>query len=233
MATIFAIDTGKNSLVLNPREALSYPFNVGNWTELRIGMLYTMVAGTSFNLVYGPETVVNNSISNRFFYGIKNSSNLDFPGNSGVSFIGLSNLSSAASIACNNADTTFGTFAMKMLTPDLGQTGETTTLTQGNWVATPGSTYGFWGMQYLYNSGNNIISGRRVYDAGGQSNSSLTYLRQRMSALPNPSIYVTGFFSQSGAPAGSGYPLPDAVYFRLPFYSNSFRIANLCVERYA
>jgi hypothetical protein len=233
MATIFAIDTGKNSLVLGPREALSYPFNVGNWSELRIGMLYTMVSASNFNSNYLPETVANNAITSRFFYGIKNSSNTDLPGVSGVSFIGLSNLGSAPSIACNPADISFGTFAMKMITPDLGQTNETTTLPQDNWVAVPGSTYGFWGMQYFYNSGNNIVSGRRINDVGGQSNSSLTYLRQRMSALPNPSIYVTGFFSQNGTPAGSGYSLPDAFYFRMPFYSNSFRIANLCVERYA
>lgn len=235
MSYIYQLSTSKKTLVLEPREALIYPFNITGWTDLRVGMIYTFINGTSPDSNYVQETVLNNAISNRFFFGIKNSSNDILPGNSGASFIGISNLSSNANIACNPTNFTLGPISMRMITPDLGQTGESANITQDpNWVATPGTNYaGFWGMQFLYNPATNVISGRRIYDSLGQTQSSLTYLRQRLSALPNTSVYVTGYFNVSGAPNGSGYSLPDAFYLRSPFYSNSMRVAAICIEKFA
>lgn len=88
MARIEQISNFDNTLFLAPREGLVYPFDFGDWEEIRWGVFYSvyqsgsdMISGTTLN-----ENVLSNSLSDQFYIGLTTGNNVF---QSGRNFIGL------------------------------------------------------------------------------------------------------------------------------------------------
>lgn len=78
MSTVFykqtGVATGRNCLILEPREACVYPFNLGTgWSQLRVGMLFDFCGINGNNSVYSTENIsaqqVASYTSNKAFFG--------------------------------------------------------------------------------------------------------------------------------------------------------------------
>jgi len=84
-------DSGdKKCLVLGTREGLVYPFDVGDWTELRIGMFLSFVGDDgTFNTEVGNRSKQNFSLRDNWFLGLKGTADDKFPTEDGNYFIGL------------------------------------------------------------------------------------------------------------------------------------------------
>jgi hypothetical protein len=93
--------TSDRTVILGTRSALNRPMNLVNssgqpWTEVRLGMFFSIISSTSDNASPVAEelTQVPGSHTNRVTIGLKDSSQI-FPGNPGSSFIGIMTSGSA------------------------------------------------------------------------------------------------------------------------------------------
>lgn len=94
MSTIYQ-KTNKKTLILSPKECLIYPFDLGDWSQIRIGIECYLTASSGFNFTGEPYHVnrsSNTNPENAFFFGIINTGDGTglYPFRSGVTFIGLS-----------------------------------------------------------------------------------------------------------------------------------------------
>ena len=58
----------ENNLLLEPREAFYRPFDFGQWTEVRIGMLFRLVGTSSDSASISTESISANSDSDKILY---------------------------------------------------------------------------------------------------------------------------------------------------------------------
>jgi hypothetical protein len=249
MALIYSkvtTNTPDQSLILNSREALTYPFDVGNYQEIRMGMFFSFVSTGGPNTPYTYETIAPTSVKNRIYIGFKDSSS-NFPTTSGSSFIGFSNILAPQSL---------GIWSTVLDPDDLS----IRTVTSGAYITAGMYSFsGFNGNQV--SSGNSplyisqpmrmptssevsettnfagffatklIISGdtfryNQIYNSSltRYSNTDIGNLRILMSGFMGESINFTGAFT--GAK-------PNSAFIYTPFNSNVIRIHNLCVDRYS
>ncbi len=57
-------------MVLNSKEALLYPFNLGNWSEIRLGMFVGLTSANDTNAQYSNEQLNANASQNSTFIGL-------------------------------------------------------------------------------------------------------------------------------------------------------------------
>ena len=241
MATIFQKTTSlglDNTLVLDSREALLYPFDLGNdWTEIRMGMFVSMTDSSSNNGKYNDEGVNNNSFKNAAYFGLKDSS-LTFPSLVGTSFIGSSTRignNTTISNASNYLDFQGG--SIRFLVNDQISTSNTNLpLYLGtSAIGTGASNFaGFFGFRIRYNESAKIISGSCFSTLNNYvTDTSTTQARVLIGQLPNETANITGYFTSNLTATGSAISRPSAAFVYFPFYLNKFRIHNICVERYS
>lgn len=92
MALAFVIPSGDETVILDTRQMVVYPFTSPNWTDLRLGVYASVTALGNNNQVTGlAETITTTGtpIQDNYFIGLKtNNSNL--PGTAGDAFVGWS-----------------------------------------------------------------------------------------------------------------------------------------------
>lgn len=237
MALIYQKDTEK-TLILSPRESYQRAFDFGlDWTEIRLGMYFSGISAAGDNSASVNETVNINNASDRIAYGIKNSTNTNYPGTADSIFIGA--LSNGSSSQCNGENFY----------------SQPSTLLAGG---------GLYGITQILPGSPNLGAGL-IYPnspAGSTSYCGAAILRIVISnrGLSNQSVVVSSAFTKtisgsdyssaalrtlmnnaSWVAAGSfnwndgsvAYPIPDAFYIRLPFYNNRIRISCMRATRYA
>jgi hypothetical protein len=231
-----------NVLILSPREALYREFNVGQWTELRIGMLYTMVTDTS-DTALPSDQVYYLSDTDRIYFGIK-SSGSNFPGTGNADFIGATTITGSSlyvtttgglsgttnasypyyslflgASSASNAISTLGTFAINA---NLGPF---------SFPFSVGATCGFYGLKYvLENSGSAdqriIVSYKGNASTATSSAALYSTLVNNTSwnAMANNQLYSTASWA-------TGIPLPNTFYAYLPFYKARLRMTAMQIVK--
>jgi hypothetical protein len=264
MATIFerVSVSGHKCLILDPKESLIYPFDFGEWEEIRVGVALSVTNISGFNQPLQDESILNiyqEDYTNNFYLGIK-SNNESYPNINSCSYIGIG--------------------------PRVTYSGEVTDLYARNlgfgcllgyyssdlpsvysWIMPSGAT----GYNYLNNiNGGNLYlppvfnqTGTDTYFCNlfgmnikikdkGTSNQSFSFSIYQTYALedffPFPSLanmrstlttatmgnnIVTGYFTSTYNNTGVPAPIPDAFYISNPFNLNRLRIHNILIEKYA
>lgn len=109
-------------VILNPREALIYPFDLGNWQELGIGIGFSATSVSSNNGLITSEALISNTASNSVWLGllgwtgdIQNFYGLPEPkingtsGNKNVFFLGQTSFGITDGTTTNTASTVYTT----------------------------------------------------------------------------------------------------------------------------
>lgn len=235
----------ENNLLLQPREAFSRSFDFGQWTEIRMGMLFRLVGTASDSASVVHERISVNSYSDRVYIGLK-SSGSNFPGIGGTNFIGIGTVSGSGAITSSNIPA--GNFSLaetSLLTPDsyarvnvTAISGSSTYQNRQTLVgnanayfssSASGSDYNaFYGLKFvLENSGSSSqrfdIKYKFVVNGGTGSSDIHTRLYDGTDWL---SIYHS-WLGSATASWTTGIPLPDSFFVYSPLYNNRLRISAI------
>lgn len=256
MATIYTHitggGTGDNCLILDSKERLIYPFNVGDYSEIRFAMVFSYAPITGSNGVLTSESFAVTSPSQAYYFGLcnYNTGTTAFPGQpGGFDFIG----------ACNNAaapSTIFDTVGSNQIryygggdANNIGyvkscQTGflvngaHPNFGTQSLFAISPNTgVYGetnfssYFGFRFLLNG--NVHSLQSFYNPVSTSGTSNAYLRAAANALTNLGSAITGYYTSGNNSGTNAMVKPNAIYIYNPLLQNRMRIHNILVERYA
>jgi len=229
----------ENNLLLEPREAFYRPFDFGEWTEVRVGMLFRLVstASDSSSIIVEDISLVN-SDSDKIYFGIKDSGN-NMPGVSGTNFIGMASFTGSETRAdpfspSSLLGDSFDANTRLYLTAFSGSSMYKSFLYQSNSEASlafsssaSGSNYnGFYGIKFtLLNSGSANqqvqVTYRRVYTSPVGSSSA---------DLHSQLVNNTGWTNPPGSNTASwttGIPLPNSFFVYSPLYNNRLRMAAI------
>ncbi len=237
MAKIFN-KSNDTSLILSPREAVYRQFNFGQWTELRVGMLFGVVNDTNDSGSATTEEVYRLTDLDRVYFGIKSYGN-EIPGVSNTNFIGVTSATSSYVNILGSRTGTFvnngGLFYYRLY---LGAASASLPLstkaidagvdTGFIYPTTIGSTCGFYGLKYvLQNSGSAnqcVILNYKSTSTAGTSSADLNTL------LTNNTSWNSMYSSDASYSTASwetGIPLPDTFYTHIPSYRNRLRITAI------
>lgn len=81
----------KNCVILDPEEALIYPFGFSDWTKIRVSMMlsYTSSSASNANMdSFGTQSIAASNERQRMFYGVKKLGS-NFPAENNEPFVGL------------------------------------------------------------------------------------------------------------------------------------------------
>ncbi len=112
MATIFEKlpASGEKCLILEPREALVYPFQLGDWTQLRMSAAISFTATNNNNSIIASETIASsNSPYGSMYWGLY-SGNGSLPFSEDSSFVGFGNRTGTSLILGNANDNNAPTY---------------------------------------------------------------------------------------------------------------------------
>jgi len=241
MATIFQKlpASGENCIILEPKESLIYPFEFGNWNEIRITTTFSCTSLSDNNASW----VNNDSVSyvsgqnqtNAFLYGICSSGFI--PERTGT-FIGCGPDGVSRSLIITNfsngiffggVNTYYAGTIFNNIIRSAGSIGAFSFSTQ---VETSGvanyAGYSSIGIK-ISNRGNSNQS-YAVAERGGGSitDVSIPKLRQYSSQILE-SDYLTGVFTSDGV----ALPIPDRLFIYCPLQQNRLRVHSIVIEKYA
>lgn len=239
MALIYQKTVSDKTLILAPREFILRPFDFQAWTEMRFGIYFDGVASSGDNTNSAAETVALSTAADRIAFGIKDSATNDLPGFGAALFLGcvtetggssycsgsaFSNLASVDSAAAGYHETTL-----------VGGTSGQFLGTALNYPATcSGATgyNGFFAMKFVIT---NIGTSSQAVTISAVSTTPIAgtdYSAQALRLAINNAVYGTtrSITWNDGAVART---LPDAIYIRMPFYSNRIRVSAMRAIRYA
>ena len=234
----------ENNLLLEPREAFYRPFDLGQWTDLRIGMLFRFVGTSSDSASATYEILGVNSETDRFYFGIKDSGS-DMPGVSGTKFIGMGTVSGSR-IGSNNSGAGGDTFfesgssiyqriyfsaysGSDFVRPLIDQNTNTSVPFSSS---ASGSSYStFYGLRItLQNSGaaDQRVQLTHKYSFSGLVGTSSADLN---SYLVSPAGWASPYSSGPVATASwaNGMPLPNSFFIYSPFYNSRLRMSAMQV----
>lgn len=244
-----------NCLVLGIREAFYQPFNIGTWTEARMGMYYSFTAapGSSnpdtfnVNSPYVGESMAYTGSPNGLFIGITNSGATTLPlaGNSIYAGISLSaSFVSGSGILADGILKGFPNGSPNLTTLCSSGTGYQILGSFGGLypvspaLSTGTSSYAsFLGLRFVIGNvgqtGQTIDVSASTNQSGIGTNSiSLDSLRAQLLSFPNQSIGTPQYFTTGFSSGGGPLPPPDSMLIYFPLDNNRIRIHNLAIERY-
>ena len=242
-------------LILDPREKFIYPFAVGDYTEIRMGMYFSITPTTGDNgLLVASDLQAKTSPKNALYWGFCNfNTGSLLPLQSGYDFIG------SISKQDQQCGSTFGSTTDSnirlgdqagngqlplFLTDTTGATQFLASLAPSDIVAKcPTSSAGFnayagmAGLQLMF-SGTNLFSFRAFGDNGTYvTNTTLTNLRNDMSTLgtntSSLTTVYTGFFTSGGGNNSNVMMKPNSIMMYFPMLNSKIRLHAIAVERYA
>lgn len=263
MAIIYAKPTTSSPeqcLVLGVREALIYPFDVGDWNEIRIGMYFALCSASSLTDTWSAEIIYNGATNprNNCFIGLKDSGTA-LPQTTGYAYmgwgIGKNHAGLARSVYVYPPNSTVGFFQPGRnpyggAAAVLSYNGTETYKDAPQWLgmtsqtnATGLSTYAaLYVMRFLKATtagGKTVITGQLFFNDNNSSAVApytteglrTTLLNISNNQFNNVGIGPTGYWTDTLSPAGNNLPLPNSVFMYLPFFSNRARIHALVVEK--
>lgn len=241
-------------LILDPRERFIYPFNLGDYSEIRFGMYFSATAATGDNAtVSANDWSTKRSARDSVYIGFCNfNTGLLLPLQTGFDFIGCAALGDqTCGITVQSVSDSYirlgavGNGNGQVFLADT--TGAVTTpgiLTVSDAIARfPTNSVGFanyagmFGLQ-LGISGANLCSMRAFgNNVTYTTNPSLTNLRTDVSTLgqgtSSLSSVVTGYYTSGGTNNNNVMMKPNAIFIYTPQFNSRLRIHALVVERYA
>jgi hypothetical protein len=240
--------SGEKCLVLEPKEALFYPFNFGSdWTTLRLGTVSSFAGVNDPNERFVAETQSTRYPSCNFYYGFVYSPNNNIPYSENVVFVGISSrtgVSDTVSLGSSTINITSSTNKSIVAINSLitgNAFSNSTQMFQGVNIDSATGTGAFASANQLELHINTTSKTFRARANMGSvlsanypsSNTSTNLLRSSMSAFSFSSFdTITGFYTSNFTETGDLLPFPDKVLIYSPFIQNRIRIHNLIVERY-
>lgn len=239
------------TLILDPREALIYPFPFGDWTTIRVGFFYSLTANTGDGNVItfpnganGLSTVDVLSPRDRMYFGIK-SANETFPGE-GEPYAGLVCFNDQTKVSAEWNGSSFINSRFQAFNPNTAygfgavQANDTKSYVANGDAGIPmphvstmidSTAYaGFYAFTFqILNKGTasqQITVSKYTIGANGVTDTSNDNLKALMLSQPYVST-ATVDFNLSGVP----YSLPDAVFLYLPFGNVRLRIHSVGAVR--
>lgn len=233
MAEIY-LKSVEKTLILEPREYMLRAFDFGAWTEIRMGMYYSFVSSLGNNLNYVDETVALASALDRIAFGIKDASTGNLPGQTGASFLGLTNETgqgTQASITNHFIHLSSGGNFVAAGTTDTTIIGGTSaqTLTTLNCPNDVTGTTGYNAFVALKLVVNNLGLSSQTVDISGSLTSTVAgsdYSLSALRSLVNAATYGTArnIAWNTGSAAKA---LPTCWFLRSPFLNNRFRLSAM------
>lgn len=241
MATIYQKTVSDKTCILAPREFTLHPFDFQNWTEMRLGIYFGGVTSGGDNTMSTAETVTLSSSADRVCFGIKNSSTNDIPGVAGSLFLGsmtgtglssdipggiefgTTGTSNSLSAGGYDGTTLVGGTTSQYLLDDMKFPTDTSLATGYN---------GFYAVKFVITNRGTASQSVAISSATTRTVAGTDYSAQALRLLINNATYNA---SQSVAwnTGAAARDIPDAIYIRMPFYSNRIRISAIRAIRYA
>jgi len=222
-------------VILSSREAIQRPLDFSTWSEIRLGMFFSMTTVGSDNTAVAAETLAIVSPNDYITYGLKNSNNTNVPGVSGSRFIGIGTTSGNSLLALGDIGG-FNTFH--------AQGFEGTTLIENASTMHPGIMFfpsptpstaysGVFILKLVL--ANRGLSSQTVTATAAQQSGVAggTYSTDELLIEMNNFIVPGATRTFNWNDGVSAYDIPDAFYIRLPFYTARMRISAMYAKRYA
>jgi len=242
MATIYQKTVSDKTIILAPREGILRQFDFQNWTEMRFGLFFGGVTSGGDNTDATGESVSVVTAQDKICVGLKNADTNDTPGSVGSLFLGVMTGTGLVSLLNAAGPSRMGTDGTSYNLSAGGYAG--TTLLAGTTseyvgplispVASSAATgyNGFYAMKFVIT--NLGLSSQTVTVTSGSTGSiaGTDYSAQALRLLINNATYGGGgtFAWNTGAAARA---IPNAIWVRMPFYSNRIRISAMRAIRYA
>lgn len=235
MATIYQKEVTDRTCILSPREYYFRPFDFDNWTEMRMGILFSGVADSGDNTQSTDESVALSSVADLITFGIKDSATSVLPGQAGGLFLGARTWTTQASkstvapegwafrsggggglAACGFAGTTLigGTVSEDILP-----------MVHGGAAASSTGYDGFYALKFVINNLGLSTQSVSISSTATVSVSGADYSASALRTLLNNATYGT-VRTIAWNDGVSAYDIPDAVWIRMPFYSNRIRLSQ-------
>lgn len=246
MAIIYEKTITDKTLILSPREGVLRQFDFGSWTQMRLGIFWSMVSSVDDNAKYAvAEFLTYNTPLDSMCVGIKNADTQDLPGETGAQYMGLFTRSSltfdpgfggpgpqSIYTTAESARIRFGTGYDT--TANIAASVATTMAQTPNSPAGASAYCGFLGMEFTINNpglASQTVTMRysRTSDVAG-TDYGIGNLRSYLNAFASPFSIATGLAWNDGA---SAYTIPDGIFIRSPFYQIRPRISSMMMIRYA
>ncbi len=259
MATIFQKVAGEQCLILGSREALIYPFDVGSWSEIRVGYYISLTSASDDNALSTNETSsYAGSFKNSMYWGLKDSGSA-LPTQAAVAFVGWGQTSTQARTSrIVNHDPVFdgNPYVMlevgdnvslfvqspsRMISYGTAHVHSQANVGDGQFMITPvpangtGTAVGYaayYTEQYIKTNvgGKNTISFGTAASLPAEAHN-ITNLRNRILASSYTTM-LTGWATTDQTSAGTNLDL-NSLFIYMPFVSNRLRIHAIVIEKVA
>lgn len=237
MASIYQKTVSDKTCILAPREFLLRPFDFGAWTEMRFGCFLSGVAASGDNTNSAAETVALSSFEDRITFGIKDSATNDLPGYGAALFLGAVTETGGASDCTGSA---FQTAAASRLA---AAGFHETTLVNGSSSLTSCPSFpasasgatgycGFYAVKFVIANLGTSSQAVTISSVSTTPISGTDYSAAALQLLLNNATFDSGV-SVAWNDGAAARAIPDAVFIRMPFYSNRIRLSAMFASRYA
>lgn len=245
MSTVFQKTATDVCEVLDPREGLTVPFDLGNWSEIRVGVELSYVANTGgFNVVPpADEASAGTSFTNSFIMGFRSTGSV-FPDPVSGFHIGIVPGFAVSSFISEGR--------IRRTAPGNNEVGVTyggTTTAQATTPGNPSCVY----VGGTSVAGTTLYAGQqgfrvRLTGQGTSGQFMMLDVFNNATAYVTPSVTGLRAFMSAGTITASGayYPLtttlttpgvplqfPNAFFIYSPFLTGSLRVHTIVIDRYA
>lgn len=238
MATIYQYPTNSTDKVLffAAREAFQRKFDVGSWTEIRLGMFFAANNSSSYTSSISDENMTINAVEDMLTFGLKDSATTILPKASGSYFIGLSTNTGGGTVNVNSAKFEHGTganfYSMGYYgTSSYGSSQNLTAMQFTNVANSQNNSSNYNGVYVLKlvlnNSGSAsqtlTLSAYNGFSGIGGTNYSVNNLLNYMTTTAAFGSTATVTWNNGSA----AYPIPDSFWVRVPHRNNALRLSAL------
>jgi hypothetical protein len=238
--------TGEKCLVLGVREALIYPFNVGSWSEIRVGYFYSFTTAESFNAATSQELVTSTQTNYKQagYWGIKDSG-VEFPTRSGSVFIGI-----GQSPGGGNGESYYLSSLERLQLANVAGGGNLTLLSIDSSVALSGNRGNLPLSHTRYNGSGNYcdyFSQRFTLTVNGLGKTGIFYSDYSESNIVQPytipalrtkilgttyTVRQTGYLTSAfNGTTGENVSVPNSLFVYTPYFNNRLRLHSIVVEK--
>lgn len=243
MSILIVTKDSQKSAILPIRSAYRRKFDVGVWTELRIGMFFSLTSSSDDDSAAVSETVTQSSASDRFGFGIK-SDDGNLPQQSGCTFFGTTTRLGSVQVSYGGQADTNERNIRDINLPSTVRayygvtSGTTLALTEvvGTTVlnmkpANYGGGYStFFGFRFVINDLGTATQTVDVYTRTAANLSSTSIADLRLNVDAAHTLVASAATANDGATA---YPIPTCFYLQNPFTGIRFKLHNHMVKKYA
>jgi hypothetical protein len=250
MATIYLHPTGNglgdNTLVLEPREALVYPFDFGNdWKELGMGMFFSYCGLSGNNSPWSTEvtTSYTSSLLNSFYFGLTNYNN-PFPSDKANYYMGAFTQQGFANsnyLARTSSDIDAIGYTLFLSGIKTGAAGASQVkFSDRTAMNLPTGYAGFLGIKLASSfdtgsaNGKQITGGMRVYSSPSEFPVySISNLEKEIvnGTYGYNGVIANAYWTTDGFSGSPILPRPNAILIYSPFISNKLRIHSLLLTK--